>query len=106
MTRKRKHAGGTVEHNRHEWAAIRRRILERDNYECQSRAYGCEGLATEVHHKLEQSSGGNDDDDNLIALCSCCHYRLTTEHNQRLAAQRRDAAKQRKRDAHPGIIKR
>lgn len=106
MTRKRKHAGGTVEHSRHEWAIIRSRILARDDYTCQLKAWGCEGLALEVHHKLEQSEGGNDDDDNLTSLCGPCHSRLTTQHNQRLAQLRRDAAKQRKRAAHPGIIKR
>lgn len=105
MPRRRKYAGGTTLSSRHEWYTIRRRILERDDHICQLKAYGCEGDALEVHHRVEQSEGGTDDDDNLISLCAPCHSRLTIEHNRKLARQRAEQKKQLKRSQHPGIKK-
>lgn len=52
---------------------LRRRILERDGWRCQS----C-GLRRnlEVHHIIFRSHSGSDAEQNLITLCSDCHRSL------------------------------
>jgi len=49
---------------------IRRRILERDNYACQS----CDSEdVLEIDHVIPISRGGSSDDDNLQVLCAFCN---------------------------------
>ena len=40
------------------WAAVRRRVLARDEYRCQIRLPGCKGRADTVDHVLELEDGG------------------------------------------------
>jgi ssDNA-binding Zn-finger/Zn-ribbon topoisomerase 1 len=53
------------------WKAIRKQILERDNYTCQS----CKTRpkSPHVHHIIPRRNGGNDTSDNLITKCLSCH---------------------------------
>ncbi len=96
----------TNRHSGWEWSRIKKAKLadnERDNAgRCQVMFDGCEGLATEVHHRVERAAGGTDDNENLLAICEACHYRLTTEANRRRAKQRRQAKEEAKRRNHPG----
>ena len=55
------------EFNRH----LKKRILERDNYECQN----CESSKNLViHHKDEDKL--NNSEDNLVVLCRTCHMKV------------------------------
>ncbi len=58
------------------WTAIRRRVIQRDRYQCQicgdvtPIAYdGC----LYVHHIIHRAAGGPDDLRNVITLCDLCH---------------------------------
>ena len=52
------------------WARVRRAVLERDDWTCQS--CGCPG--TEVHHLAKLEAGGAPyDPANLETLCRGCH---------------------------------
>jgi len=55
-------------YNSEEWKRTRKRILERDNYGCQS----CGEAAECVHHILYDRLGAENDVD-LISLCHKCH---------------------------------
>ncbi len=50
--------------------ALRKRILKRDNYECQE--CGC-SKELKVHHKMPVILNGSNEEDNLITLCHTCH---------------------------------
>jgi len=52
-------------------AAQRKRIRERDNYQC--RMCKIAVRVGEVDHKLALVNGGSNDDSNLQLLCSICH---------------------------------
>lgn len=47
------------------WNAIRKQVLERDNYTC---VY-CGNEATEADHIIPVAKGGTDTMDNLVAAC-------------------------------------
>jgi 5-methylcytosine-specific restriction endonuclease McrA len=52
---------------------LRRRVLERDHWRCQS----CGSLQNlEVHHQTLRSQSGDDSESNLITLCSSCHVHV------------------------------
>ncbi|MBZ4514591.1 HNH endonuclease [Mycobacterium avium subsp. hominissuis] len=89
-------------HTRWEWFEIRNRVLARDNYECQSKRYGCLGKAEEVNHIVPQIFGGTDDDDNLQSLCPPCHERETSELKIEIAKRRKAEAEEARRKNHPG----
>ncbi|WP_236746217.1 HNH endonuclease [Mycobacteroides abscessus] len=97
-----KYGGGTMTHTRWEWFEIRKRVLERDNYECQAKRYGCTERAEEVNHIVPQIFGGTDDDDNLQSLCVVCHERATSELKIEIAKRRKAAAEEERRKNHPG----
>jgi len=65
------------------WAAIRRRILERDLYMCRICGKDVVGGKLNVHHKDYKGNsslyGHNDKDDNLVTLCSDCHKQVHKE---------------------------
>lgn len=87
------------------WTVIRDQKLH-DNRRfndgvCEDRAYGCLGIATEVHHVVARVDGGTHDD-GLLALCSACHQRRTTELIQQRAADKREAKREARRRNHPG----
>lgn len=56
------------------WSEVRKRILERDGYTCQS----CKKKIGkfEVHHIQKKRLGGGDYDDNLITVCRRCHRKV------------------------------
>lgn len=57
------------------WARIRRRIVERDGYQC--RKCG-RPSRLEVDHVMPLHRGGAElDDDNLQTLCVACHLEMT-----------------------------
>ncbi|RUP04754.1 MAG: HNH endonuclease [Mycobacterium sp.] len=89
-----------------DWHRIQRRTLARNQREnegrCQAGFEGCEGIAVEVHHRVERIDGGTDHDSNLVAICDACHTRLTVEANQVRAQKRAAAKKAAKRKNHPG----
>jgi len=47
------------------WNAIRKQVLERDNYTC----IYCGNEATEADHIIPVAKGGTDTMDNLVAAC-------------------------------------
>ncbi len=55
-----------------EYRALKRQILERDGWRCQSCGRRDQ---LEVHHQIRRSQLGPDHEDNLIVLCSGCHRR-------------------------------
>lgn len=52
-----------------EWAGVRIRVLERDDYTC---VY-CGDAADHVDHVHPISKGGSNNDDNLAAACAHCN---------------------------------
>jgi len=60
------------------WREVRKRVLARDNYECQIRIPGtCEGRATTVDHIHALAEGGAAmDESNLRGACYACNSRL------------------------------
>jgi 5-methylcytosine-specific restriction endonuclease McrA len=52
------------------YAALRWKVLERDNWRCQA----CGGMRDlEVHHLQFRSHSGPDIEQNLMTLCATCH---------------------------------
>jgi hypothetical protein len=62
-----------------EWARKRKRVLERDNHECQTCLNGTD---LEVHHKTYERLGHEHLSD-LITLCRSCHEAITSVIRQR-----------------------
>jgi 5-methylcytosine-specific restriction endonuclease McrA len=55
------------------YANLRKRILRRDNWRCQS----CGSMSNlEVHHREFRSHSGTDSEENLITLCATCHSKV------------------------------
>lgn len=55
------------------WQSIRRRILERDGWTCQSCKLVSFNGRLHVHHKIHRKDGGTEEDENLITMCEACH---------------------------------
>ena len=76
------------------WPVIRKKVLERDGYQCQLRyADICVGRATQVDHIVQPEAGGGSDLANLRAVCVRCHARRTGRQGalaKQRAAQRRN----------------
>lgn len=53
------------------WQALRRAVLERDNFTC---VYDG-AVATEADHIVPRSKGGEDSMENLVASCKPCNAR-------------------------------
>lgn len=87
------------------WGAIRRRILKRDNYECQmpTPLGVCRAPATDVDHITPASLGGSDQPENLRALCGP-HHRTKSSSEGGRAAQAKRIPRKRKTEPHPGLI--
>jgi hypothetical protein len=58
------------------WKRTRKRILERDGYECGIGGPRCTGVATEVDHIVPHALGGDASLDNLRAACKPCNAGL------------------------------
>ncbi|WP_330926302.1 HNH endonuclease [Candidatus Sororendozoicomonas aggregata] len=81
--------------NRHQrgygtaWQKLRKEILQRDRYLCQScRAEGRLQAANVVDHIINKASGGTDDPGNLQALCQSCHAAKTGREGARASNRR------------------
>lgn len=78
-----------------DWPARRRRVLDRDQHQCQLRGPRCAGEATDVDH-----IGDRDDhsDANLRSACGPCHDSRTGQQARAVQGfRRRPPAK------HPGL---
>ncbi|WP_312715495.1 HNH endonuclease [Corynebacterium flavescens] len=62
---------------------LRRRVMRRDQGQCQKRGPRCTLVATEVDHIVSVAEGGTDDLNNLEAICSACHAPKTQAEAQR-----------------------
>lgn len=51
------------------WKKLRTKILERDKYVC----WGCDGVATEVHHLDYDCLGIDNEEKHCVSLCRVCH---------------------------------
>lgn len=70
--------GGIAQYQNHyEMKKIRKIILEKENYKCES----CGKVATEIHHKDKTKTNHNID--NLLALCRKCHLGIYHRGEQR-----------------------
>ena len=68
-----------------EWAAIRKRILIRDAYQCRACGRVCGSLGeAHIDHITPKRLSGSNDDSNLQVLCIACHAKKT---NQEMRAQ-------------------
>lgn len=54
-----------------DWALIRRRIFERDNYTCQY--CGAKGVKLQCDHIFPVKHGGTHEDENLVTACEPCN---------------------------------
>ena len=71
--------------DRKRWAAVRRRILDRDNWRCQI----CGNYGNEVDHMVALFDGGAKYDlENLRCLCRSCHIEVTADLNRRRNPER------------------
>ena len=76
--------GSTVARYGKSWYKLRQRILERDNYLCQScLMQGRYVTATDVDHIVPIAHGGTDDESNLQSLCHECHKVKTAKERLR-----------------------
>ena len=71
------------------WRSIRRELLRRSGFACQSCGTGGQ---LEAHHRQPLALGGSDDLENLKALCTECHlqvhnYQKTITGRARLAGR-------------------
>lgn len=60
-----------------EWKALKSKVLNRDNYTCQS--CNTNGISLEVHHITYQNFG-NEDLADLVSLCRNCHQAIHDKH--------------------------
>ena len=66
-------------HDRNIPEAIRRQVLVRDGYKCQSCGWNHDSWNTsdprhlEVHHRIGHAEGGANTEENLLTLCKVCH---------------------------------
>jgi 5-methylcytosine-specific restriction protein A len=79
-----------------DWAARRKRVLERDGYTCtwQHKGVQCVSPATEVDHI---NGAHNHDESNLRSLCTPCHRIRTAAQGAEASA----AARRRPPEVHP-----
>ena len=74
----------------HTTEAQRRRIMARDNRDCQLRGPHCEGTAAEVDHIDNTRGPDYDTDTNLQAVCKTCHKVKTHQESYRRRWYRRE----------------
>lgn len=90
---------GVLNSRGEKWEELRKRILERDAYECQNLRGGrlCRSFASDVDHIIP---GMNHDDDNLRAMCTICHRRKTSAEGRagKMKTSKRPEQK------HPGFL--
>lgn len=77
------------------WDAVRRTVLERDDYAC--RFCGIDddqhreeyGRGLHAHHVIPEGDGGEDRPENLITVCGSCHRTLEDTHGRAVAEMKR-----------------
>ncbi len=62
-----------LELNIEDYNLLRRRVLERDGWRCQTCGSSKD---LNVHHLTKRSKLGDDADENLITLCTSCHTQV------------------------------
>jgi len=73
------------------WAAVRRTVLERDDYACRFCGTTDEEHRQEhdtgphAHHVIPEANGGEDRPENLITVCGSCHRTLEATHGAAVA---------------------
>lgn len=86
------------------WKQLRRKVLQRDQHQCQVRGPYCTGHATQVDHIINTAAGGPElDPNNCQAICSPCNARKASAEG---AAARRANPKPstyRQPERHPGL---
>ena len=65
---------------------IRERVMQRDNYLCQSCLPDRVTVATDVDHIVPLHLGGGDNEENLQSLCRECHDEKTIREGSGRAA--------------------
>jgi 5-methylcytosine-specific restriction protein A len=80
--------------------AVRKQIMDRDNWQCQIKGPTCLGKATEADHRINHAEGGTDDASNGQAVCTACHDAKTKQERQRGLAKR---SRYRGAMRHPGM---
>lgn len=83
------------------WDRLRRRILKRDNRECQLGGPNCLETASQVDHVVPISQGGTDDEDNLASACRQCHMEKSS---REAVAARAKRTRRRRRPIHPADV--
>jgi hypothetical protein len=77
------------------WAAVRRTVLERDDYACRFCGITDDehrdehGRGLTAHHVIPDRDGGRDRPDNLITVCGSCHRTLESTHAKAIAQMKR-----------------
>ena len=70
----------------HNWAKVRRFVLDRDHHQCRVCLSGCTGTATHVDHIMPLSEGGARlDPINLRASCQYCNLARNASRASQLA---------------------
>lgn len=65
-------------YNSREWYRLRRQVLLRDSYQCQTCGRVCANKGeAHVDHITPKARGGADEPSNLQTLCASCHSRKT-----------------------------
>ena len=87
------------------WHRTRRRILTRDNHQCQwpTGQLICGAYANQVDHIIQPIHGGTDEDENLRALCYGHHKTKSSSEGGKAKAANR-IPKRRPPERHPGLI--
>lgn len=80
--------------------ALRKRIMDRDHWQCQIQGPTCTGHATQADHITPWARGGTDTIANGQAVCEPCHN-LKTEHER--AQGRARHSRKRTPPKHPGL---
>lgn len=71
-------------YNSREWYALRKQVLLRDAYKCQTCGRICVNKReAQVDHITPKARGGLDELENLQTLCLRCHSRKTARENNR-----------------------
>ena len=73
----------TNNYNNAEWRALRKKVLERDGYQCRECGATAEesGYPLEIHHIIPPK-GNRElfyDINNCVTLCKCCHAKVTQQ---------------------------
>ena len=73
----------TNNYNNAEWRALRRKVLEKDNYQCCQCGITAEesGFPLEIHHIIPPKGDKQlfFDINNCVVLCKWCHARITQQ---------------------------